>query len=542
MPNVRFGFTTKRVNSTRNSYGSAGQTLSCKLKEPTSIYEPVFQVQGLSGTNFNYCNMGDLYYWIDDIVHVTNDILEVSCHLDPYGTWRDVIKSRGKGFVDFCGDDTYWNKRCDDIRLYPEQMLYESEVGSFKGTTFDGFPSSVTFNTTAGTVILKCMSYYANDGGMYYYAMSFTCLRTMFADLENVFKQSGTFDFDEFAQKTVCSFGGTGSWVDNIIGITWLPIALSTYASLGIHLPTSTQNYIYIGGIECDIPSGEDVYMVTGINYQVTQKSVAKYWESIQTDLPFSKTARWTMMQLVYPGGSQAVDMSMIKDDTPLYWNSCIDLMSGEWCGKLKAGEYDGSPVIAAVSGNMGLDIAGLLSTRGSNEGIAAMGIGAALGLLGGAAMGLATGGSGLALAAGVAEGAVQGAIAGGGIGGAFYNMGLKTPQLSGGLGNGGVGFCCVKPETGQPLTIGKFHLNTSVFLPAAYANDLSGAGQAYIDFCEQQGYPCNQFLEFNDIAEGSYVRCVNASFLGASSLTAIPYKYITQINSALNTTGLYLE
>ena len=535
MPNVRFGFTTKRVNSTRNSYGSAGQTLSCKLKEPTSIYEPVFQVQGLSGTNFNYCNMGDLYYWIDDIVHVTNDILEVSCHLDPYGTWRDVIKNRGKGFVEFCGDDTYWNKDCDDIRLFPEKKLYE-DISTFKGTEFDGFPSSVSFDTNAGTVILKCMSYYANDGGLYYYAMSFTCLRTMFADLEDIFDQGsgGTFDFDEFAQKTVCSFGGTGSWVDNIIGITWVPISLSTYASMGQQM----SSYIYIGGIECDIPSGQTVYAITGIHYNMVQKAVAKYWETVQTDLPFSKTARWTMMQMVYPGGSQSVDIGMIKDDTPLYWNSCIDLTSGEWCGKLKAGEQEGAPVIASVSGCMGLDIAGLLATRGSNEGIAAMGIGAALGLLGGAALGLATGGSGMALAAGVAESAVQGAIAGGGVGGAFYNMGLKTPQLSGGLGNGGVGFCCLK----DTVNIGKFYLNTSVFLPAAYANDLSGAGQQYIDFCDQQGYPCNKFLEFKDIDDGAYVKCVNASFLGASSLTSIPYKYITQINSALNTTGLYLE
>lgn len=539
MPNVRFGFTTKRVNSTRNSYGSAGTTLSCRLKEPTSIYNPVFEVQGLSGTNFNYCNMGDYYYWIDDIVHTTNNIVEVHCHLDPYGTWRDVIKNRGKGFVQFCGDDTYWNKRCDDIRLFPEQMLYESEVTGFKGTTFDGFPSSVTFNTTAGTVILKCMSYYADDGGMYYYAMSFKCLRTMFADLEDVFDQEGDFDFDEFAQKTVCSFGGTGSWVDNIIGVIWLPISLSTYASIG----TQLSQYIYIGGIECNIPSGETVYAITGINYQITQKQITKYWETVQNDLPFSKTARWTMMQLVYPGGSQAVDMSMIKDDTPLYWNSCIDLMSGEWCGKLKAGEYDGAPVVASVSGCMALDIAGLLATRGNNEGIAAMGIGAALGLLGGAAMGLMSGGSGFALATGVLEGAAQGAIAGGGVGGAFYNMGLKTPQLSGGLGNGGVGFCCVKPEGASvPPIVGKFHLNTSVFLPAAYANDLAGAGQQYIDFCDQQGYPCNKFLEFKDIADGAYVKCVNVSFLGASSLTSIPYQYITQINSALNTTGLYLE
>lgn len=534
MPNVRFGFTTKRVNSTRNSYGSTGTTLSCKLKEPTSIYEPVFIVQGLSGTNYNYCNMGDYYYWIDDIIHTTNDIVEVHCHLDSFGTWRDVIKSRGKGFVEFTSDETYWNKRCDDVRLFPEQRLYE-DISTYKGTEFDGFPSSVTFDTTAGTVILKCMSYYQNDGGMYYYAMSFTCLRTMFADLEQVFDQQGTFDFDEFAQKTVCSFGGTGSWVDNIIGITWLPISLSTYASIG----TQVSSYIYIGGIECDIPSGQSVYMITGIHYNMVQKTVAKYWETVQTDLPFTKNSRWTMMQLVYPGGAQAVDLSMIKDDEPLSWNSCIDLTSGEWCGKLKCGDKEGSPVIASVSGSIGLDIAGLLATRGNNEGLAFMAIGATLGMItGGLMAGMTTAGSGLAIASSVAQGVAQGAVAGGGIGGTFFNMGLKTPQLSGGLGNGGVGFCCLK----DTINIGKFYLSTSVFLPACYAGDLSGAGQAYIDFCEEQGYPCNEYLEFSNIATDSYVKCVNASFLGASSMTAIPYKYITEINSALNTTGLYLE
>ncbi len=531
MPNVKFGFTTKRVNSTRNSYGGAGTTLSCRLKEPTSIYNPVFEVQGLSGTNFNYCNMGDLYYWIDDIIHTTNNIIEVHCHLDPYGTWRDVIKNRGKGYVTYCGDDTYWNKEVDDTRFQPECMEYE-DTTSFKGTEFTGFSSDITFDVNHGTVILACMSYYANgggsiDSGLYFYAMSYSCIQKMFADLESVFSQSGgTFDFDEFAQKLVCAMGGTGTWVDNIISITWLPIALSCYSSIG----TQFSSYIYVGGIECSIPSGETVYAIQGINYKMVQKTVAKPFRPIQTDLPFTKTERWCQMQLVYPGGCQAIDMSMIKGEAPLYWNSCIDMVTGEWCGKLKSGENEGNPILATVGGTLGVDIGHFFSTRGSNEAFGAMIAG---GIFGGIMSGSLSG----VLSGGDVVSAVKGVPTGMGIGGAVAQSGVRTPQFSGGLGNGGIGFCCVK----DTINIGKFFLNVTVFIPEEYAHNNS-AGDDYVEYCDNNGYPCNKFLHFNDIADGSYVKTYNASFLHAGSMTGIPYEYITEINSALNNTGLYLE
>lgn len=78
---------TKRKNSTKRPSG--GATANVKLKENTSLENPVFIVKGLS--NANYCEYLGNYYYVDDVVFVTNEIVELHCTMDALATNRDGI-------------------------------------------------------------------------------------------------------------------------------------------------------------------------------------------------------------------------------------------------------------------------------------------------------------------------------------------------------------------------------------------------------------------------------------------------------------------
>lgn len=67
------------------------------LKEETSVIDPVIKIQGDIG-NFTTCNYMFIptfgrYYFITDIRSITNNIFEVSGHVDVLNTYSDAIRS-----------------------------------------------------------------------------------------------------------------------------------------------------------------------------------------------------------------------------------------------------------------------------------------------------------------------------------------------------------------------------------------------------------------------------------------------------------------
>ena len=79
---------SKEANSTKRPSG--GTTVSCVLKENTSVVHPVFI---LNSANFsiNYLSWGNRYYFVDDIVAISNDMLELHCTVDVLATYKDSI-------------------------------------------------------------------------------------------------------------------------------------------------------------------------------------------------------------------------------------------------------------------------------------------------------------------------------------------------------------------------------------------------------------------------------------------------------------------
>ena len=75
---------------------------------------------------FDNLSWGNYYYWIDDIISVTNSIQEIVCHLDPFATGKSNILN-SSGFVEY-SNSTNWNDRVDDPRLMPEDFFSSSSI------------------------------------------------------------------------------------------------------------------------------------------------------------------------------------------------------------------------------------------------------------------------------------------------------------------------------------------------------------------------------------------------------------------------------
>ena len=89
MAQVSFGVFSKRRNSTKQP-ASLSDTRTVVLKENTSQDNPTFLVTG-NNFNYNYCMWDGKYYFIDDIVSVRNNLMEVRCVMDVLATYKAEI-------------------------------------------------------------------------------------------------------------------------------------------------------------------------------------------------------------------------------------------------------------------------------------------------------------------------------------------------------------------------------------------------------------------------------------------------------------------
>ena len=83
---------SKRKNSTKRPAGSADLSLDVKLKEETSLANPVFIVSGDRFTG-NYAQYAGMYYFIDDVVSLHNGLCELHCSKDVLATYKANIQA-----------------------------------------------------------------------------------------------------------------------------------------------------------------------------------------------------------------------------------------------------------------------------------------------------------------------------------------------------------------------------------------------------------------------------------------------------------------
>lgn len=92
MATVSFGSFAKRRNSTKQPLTLSDQR-TVTLKESCSQDRPILICTG-NNFNYNYCSWDGKYYFIDDIVSLKNNLIEIHCVIDVLATYKaDILAS-----------------------------------------------------------------------------------------------------------------------------------------------------------------------------------------------------------------------------------------------------------------------------------------------------------------------------------------------------------------------------------------------------------------------------------------------------------------
>lgn len=526
MPTVSIGTIDKRINSTKQTFSSSFSA-DCKLKEPCSMQAPVFKVQGLSKSSlYNYCQFEGRYYWVDDIVYLTNDIQEVHCHLDPLATYKDAIKAT-KAFCQLA-DKAHWNKFMDDMRINPEREDAASSTIMEKDM-------SGTFSQT-GTIIVRTFctswSFTYHFGGVVTWAVSPSDFRQM---LSSYYSEISGKTIEEIAGK----LGGMGSLRDNIISCIWVPF----------NVTSSVTNNLIIGAID----SGISAYVVPDNLIGNISGAFTLDW-SYTFDRPYKKDGRWTSLQLVTPFGYADIPIDTLVDSATLYIKLVCNKCTGDILFSAWESGYGNGTCYGVWSASCAVDMMSLLGTgQGLMQQLGQGAItGAKLGLSA-ASLGMSLGSSAMSVSNAAADlSSAQNAFAASGSTAdaaklsSTYNRYSETAAKSRvSAVNSGIDFASSLPSSksvsapsggisGSGLCalymlddFAKVKLIRKVFDYADSAN--------YESFCDQYGYPCNKYLTLGDVT--GFVKCSGASVNTAEASEAAK----STINSYLNA-GIYIE
>lgn len=534
MPSIKIGQTSKPVNSTSQVFESGAKTLSCVLKNSTSIHNPVFIVEGLDhNVNYNFAQWGNNYYWIDDIKYMTNKLFEVSCHLDPLATYKMDIRKTNY-LVKYC-IKSKWNKWVDDIRFNPEKQATHQTYSTFQlfnNTDVTLGTGSIDINTT-GTVFLRVMetaelqsdpeidpqypTNRATHQGVNTYAMTPTifrnCLMDLADDLKSIvnpasFPNMTDIEFLQCVCKLWASMGGAGSWRENIISVTFVPI---DYDDIPSSMYESCDGVLF-GCIPSKFACKR---MLSPINIWHGHQQITIPWStdteaptgSDDTKLAFLRNDRWCSMQVFTPAGYQPLSISSIKEQTQIGAWCSLNVCTGEWTLRLteknarNAG--NGGETLCSFSGNIGVDLTGFIgngSSVGSQfNGFATKVVGAVLG----GQVGMPSMGENIATS--------------------LLPTGVESASASGGV-SGDIS------SLFNTYNFGECYIFGQQYRPLISASD-------YIDFCNKHGFPCNQWLNpYNDNFTG-YIETYNANVVDCVGATSSDKEYI---NNILNS-GIYI-
>lgn len=527
--NITIGNTSKRINSISKTF--SGTSLSCRLKEPCSMQSPVFQVQGLSkGTLYNYCSFESRYYWVDDIVYLTNNIQEVHCHLDPLATYADAIKNT-YGYVVY-GDNAHRSTSVDDKRFGPD-FKYISATDR-KGTIDLGI------DTTSWSVIMTVNSATSlADNGVITYAMTYSTFVTVLNAFSGIvvadFSSFGVNDIVDmlknFMVKILC---GGGAAVDNIKSCVMVPIPLSSFSGTGTSVSDIGMGAYWVSGI-----SG--VYIVNpNVVLKKPVKTIALQRMLASSSCHWLRTPKYCTVKVTHPCGYLDINDPALMDVSSAYAYATISPITGDYTIRFTAELGEDTDTIALVGGNVAVDVMGLINNTDGTVGGQMLKAEAMAGLsLASGAMATKTpatttqtmsrvvkNGEGNTVATIDDTIETQHSAMSSGIEGNFNPGGFVPAHGSANISSGLVGVCSLPND-------GKASYDIEYYYPAIF--DGADATE-YNSYCAQYGYPVNRYLKLGDVS--GYCQCAGASVQGATGASEASK---STINSYINN-GIYIE
>lgn len=512
MSSVTLGMTTKGINSTSRQI-SGGVTVDAKLKDPVcGLHSPVFKVKGLSKTynNYNFCIWRGRYYWVDEIVFLTNDIQEVHCRLDPLATFKGAIDDT-YAYVQY-GDAANWNKFIDDVRLSPEL-----EEPAWCDTQM--FKIVDMFDET-GVIVMRYMDC-GHGGGVKTISMTPSAFFGMLDDLYALISSATV-------SECIGYVGGCGSWRDNILSCVWVPFKLQT----------TGYSQIRLGGVTCNVNC---YFIQNAISVYAYDKGIDLDW-SVFNDWPFAKTSRWTSCQFITPFGYADIPIDLLRNQSKIYYRMAVDYTSGDIAIKISERTNGDGYCYASFGGNVSVNMMGALGTgHGFRQAFGeSLKFGADL-ATSAFSMGMSAGGAWLNGAAEVNSHLMEGTASD--VNGAIANANRSMTRSLVSSGIDGISKC-------MPSGVGHSHASGSIgggaerlWLTSPIGNCLfimksfrPLLKNSYDDFCDMYGYPVNYYLQLSSVT--GFCKCSGAFVRDIPGATPAD---ISTINSFLNN-GIVLE
>lgn len=355
MSQVKFGVIVKPINSTSRVISGGAITRDCKLKEPCSLHDPVFIVQGLDKTpthQYNYAIWNNMYYWIKDVVYKTRDIVEVYCSLDPLATYRDKIKEV-RAFIQYSDEDN-WQKKIDDIRFNPE---VEAPAGTQSALSYEAdIPNLIPgLDTTgSGMVVMRYVDASSTSGGVKTVAMTQNQFSNILSYLYNSISGASI-------DKIIGTIAGSCAWIDNIVSCIWVPFSESAFSDMAITSVTK----ISIGNVDCPENPNGNMYIINPlviINNLSFRYHIDLKWGVFATqECEFLKNERWTALQVVTPFGYANIPCDDLVLQPHLYYGTVANMTTGDIVISFTENFDNDGQVFATFSGNVSVDLMSLL-------------------------------------------------------------------------------------------------------------------------------------------------------------------------------------
>lgn len=500
---LELGLIEKRVNSTKHTF-SPIKTVDAKLKEPTDIKAPVFLLLRSNITikvdvcNYLHCQWG--YYWVDDVVYATNDLVELHCHRDVLATAYDDIKLT-EAFVVYAhnsDDALHWY---DDERLQPDNIV-----------------APHTQNIRS--------DYFATDGNDY--AIMFTFSGIGFGNTTLILDWATyVYIIETLMQEGKNAVSTIDDMIGNFLGIDWKnsihSVIMTPFSKAKLDAYyTQKLNSIVIGTLTIGLP-GATGYSVISADLPITDV------QDVQLSLPMPYDSWENQMRFLYGEKYFSVQMHSsaacytISSDHFIKWprltieNKFFPL-SGQHTMEIYVDKRvgGGTPVrgecLLCIRENLSLDMMGFLNGYAMRDTTNAFYKKAEKIIFGGA------------------------------------SEHLNMPDVTGIIDNfmpGKVnmsGVSCGGANTLGDYDGASYRLITSLGVPAQFYElvVIPTPDNPYPEYAKLYGYAINEVARLGTFTD--YIQCSGASFKQSHSITYHLYPAeISEINTYLNT-GFYLE
>lgn len=341
---------SKRVNSTKQP--TNGTTIeNVLLKENTSKYTPSFILNNFN-REFNYIKWENRYYYINDIISLSNNHTEVQCKIDVLATYKSQITS-SNAFI------TY------------STINYDTQIPDTRLSTKD----DRLIKTNSGTI-------YNNNGGCYFVTWIGKGATYGIVDHDSIGSLQASLLSDDILDINIVQMSDNierklANVCDCVTSCIYLPIKVSTGVRQNIILGGGSKTYNTAVGAD------------TGISHQ--------YDDSVTINIPynfasndFRNRSQYSSLNIYLPGyGTTPLNIDDFIGQTSITINATLDPFNGELSYRIgnlyKFTCNIGVPYQLVTSVSNGLS--SILS------GGASVALGAAMGGLAGGAIALASAG-----------------------------------------------------------------------------------------------------------------------------------------------------